>query len=117
MKKLVFSIIFLRFQLSFAQGFFKGSGESATMQDVLQSECCLLGQYRITGSVGTFFNKVSYLTPENHEVDYDRYGFNFNVNTKFYKEFQLRLFFYADMNQNKFKPKMVVQHVLQFGGL
>lgn len=105
MKKLFFSIILLSFQLNFAQGFFNGSGESATMQDVLQSDCCLLGQYKITGSVGAFFNKITYLSPQLKEIDYSRYGFNFNVNTKFYKEFQLRLFFYADMNQDKHKPK------------
>ena len=105
MKKLIISLLFLSFQLNFAQGFFNGGSESATMQDVIQKDCCLLGQYKISGSIGTFYNKITYLSPANQEINYNRYGLNFNVNTKFYKEFQLRLSFFADLNQDKTKPK------------
>ena len=105
MKKLIISFLLLSFQLNFAQGFYNGGNESATMQDVIQKDCCLLGQYKISGSIGTYFNKITYLSPVNKEINYNRYGFNFNVNTKFYKEFQLRLSFFADLNQDKNKPK------------
>jgi len=104
MKKLLALIMIIWMQSIFAQGFFH-DGTSQTMRDVLQADCCLLGQYKINGYVGMFYNKITYLSPDEQEVNYDRYGINFNVTTKFYKEFQLRLSFYSDLNQDDTKPK------------
>ena len=105
MKKIIIILFLSGLQFSFAQGYFKRNGESATMQDVFHSDCCLLGQNKIMGSIGTYFNKITYLSPEDTEINYNRYGFNFNITTKFYEEFQIRLYFYADMNNEHNKPK------------
>jgi len=105
MKRIIIVIIFaVSAQGMFAQGFFN-DGSSKTMRDVLQSDCCWLGQYKISGSLGMFYNKITYLSPEEKEINYNRYGFNFNITTKLYKEFQLRLSFYSDLNQDETKPK------------
>jgi hypothetical protein len=105
MKKIVIILMMWTVQSIFAQGFFNGNEGSATMQDVLKSDCCWLGQYKIMGNIGAFYSKITYLSPTEKEINYDRYGLNFNLNTKFYKEFQLRLSLYADMNQDENKPK------------
>jgi len=105
MKKLISLLLLGWLQFGYGQGFFNGSGESSTMQDVFKADCCLLGQYKINGSVGTYFNKITYLSPDKKEINYNRYGVYFNMNAKFYKEFQMRLTFYGDLNQNDLKPK------------
>ncbi len=105
MKKLFLWLALISLQASFAQGFFNNSGQSATMQDVLQSDCCLLGQYKISGAISTFYNKISYESADFKSIDYNRYGISFNINAKFYKELQLRLSLFADLNQNKDQPK------------
>jgi hypothetical protein len=105
MKKLLIIFTLVMLQNVIAQGYNNRGREKATMKEVLNSDCCLLGSYKITGYLGAYYNKITYLDPEEKEIDYDRYGFNFFVSTKFYKEFQLRLSLYADMNQDKTKPK------------
>ncbi len=106
MKKIVLIIILINsLQTGLAQGFFNGGAESATMQDVIKSDCCLLGQYKINGSVDLFYNKITYLDNNFKTINYNRYGLGFNINAKLYKEFQLRLSFYADLNQDETKPK------------
>jgi len=104
MKKLLIIILMINLQTLSAQGFFNGSDESSTMQDVLKSDCCLLGKYKISGNFGFFYNKITYENTPNETTDYDRYGVSFFINAKFYKEFQLRLNFYADLNQEESKP-------------
>ena len=105
MKKILIIVIGLSFQVMLGQGFFNGGSESSTMQDVLKSDCCLLGQYKISGNVGFFYNKITYEDTQKGTVDYNRYGVNFFVSAKFYKEVQLRLNFYGDLNQDQNKPK------------
>jgi len=105
MKKIVFTLTMMFIlQTSFGQGFYGGE-VSKTMQDVFKKDCCLLGQYKINGSISSYFGKITYLSPEKEEINYNRYGLNFNLTTKFYKEFQLRLSFFSDLNQNEDKPK------------
>ena len=103
-KKMIMITIMLVVQTGFGQSF-NGDGVSKTMQDVFNADCCLLGQYKINGSIGTYFGKITYLSPDSEEINYNRYGLNFNITTKFYREFQLRLSFFADLNQDENKPK------------
>ncbi len=114
MKKYLFITILWFTQSLFAQGFYH-DGTSKTMQDVLKADCCLLGQYKINGSIGMFFNKITYLDPMKNEINYNRYGANFNITAKFYKEVQLRLSFYADLNQDQTKPKWLSNVYYAFG--
>ncbi len=86
----------------FAQDFYNPG--SQTVGDLLNSSCCWLGKYKISGSVGGFFSKITYLKQPGRYTDYQRYGTNANLTVKFYKEFQVRLMFYADFNQNDDKP-------------
>jgi hypothetical protein len=103
-KKLtIITILLVSIQISNGQGFF-GEG-SSTMADIFNSNCCLLGQYKILGSVGAFYNKTTYLDNNQNEMNYDRYGLNYNITAKFYKEFQLRLSLFSDLNKDKTKPK------------
>jgi len=106
MKKItIITILFFSIQISTGQGFF-GEG-SSTMSDVFNSDCCLLGQYKIMGSVVGFYNKTTYLDNQKNEINYNRYGLNYNITAKFYKEFQLRLSLFTDLNQDKTKPKFL----------
>jgi len=104
-KKIILIVLLISFKAVLGQGFFNNSGESATMQDVLKSDCCLLGQYRISGSVDFVYNKITYVSPDFKEINYNRNALGFNINTKLYKEFQIRLSFFADLNQDENKPK------------
>ncbi len=91
--------------ITYGQDFYSGK-KAATMADVFHSHCCLLGKYRITGSVDMFFNKITYLDKDGTTyTDFNRYGANFNLIFKFYKEWQVRLIFLADMHSGPDKPK------------
>jgi len=101
-------------QQSISQGFYN-DGTSKTMQDIIKADCCLLGQYKISGSFGSFFNKITYQNADSKYIDYNRYGFNFNINAKFYKEFQLRLSLYADLNNEENKPEWLSNFYYSIG--
>ncbi len=91
-------------QINFGQSLFEQGTQ--TMGDILHSDCCWLGKYKISGSIGTYFNKITYLSNDNTQfIDYNRYGVNYNMNIKFYKEFQLRFSLFGDLNQDKTQPK------------
>ncbi len=104
MKKLILIGLLLVVQSSLAQGFF-GKG-SQTMGDVFNSDCCWLGKYKISGSLGTYFSKITYKSNDNTKfIDYNRYGVNYNMNIAFYKDFQVRFSLFGDLNQDETKPK------------
>jgi len=103
-RKLLFTATFVAAVSLNAQNLFNSPKNN--MKDVLKSDCCWLGQNKISGSAGFFFNKITYLDPANSSYkDYMRYGTSFNLTVKPYKEFQIRLFFYADLNNNPDKPQ------------
>ena len=103
MKKLLFIWSFFAAASTVsAQDFYNPANN--TVGDLLHSSCCWLGQYKISGSFGGFYSKITYRKSDTEYTDYNRYGVSANLTVKFYKEFQIRLMFYGDLNQNDKKP-------------